>query len=101
MFVCIKGNYGYVFLSVSIYTRACLWESCSICCLQIVCGEGSDAKSLVKGANSYLKAVIVTLMEKVFNTVSEKTRAERWDKGKVVLEREGDNTVRGKIGGEE
>lgn len=59
-------------------------EPCSIACLQIVCGEGStdDTKSLVKGANSYLKAVILTLMEKVFNGVSEKTRAERWDDGK-------------------
>lgn len=37
----------------------------------------TDTKSLVKGANSYLKAVILTLMGKVFNGVSAKTRAER------------------------
>lgn len=38
--------------------------------------ERNDAKSLVKGANSPLKAVIPTLMEIVFNRLSEKTGRE-------------------------
>lgn len=48
---------------------------CATGCLQVVYAERNEAKSLVKGANSPLKAVIPTLMEIVFNRVSEKTAA--------------------------
>lgn len=65
-----------VFISVCICTRACLCKSCAIGCLQVVYAERTDAKSLVKGANSPLKAAIPTLMETVLNRVSENTGAE-------------------------
>lgn len=63
-----------LFICVCIWTRTCLCQPCAIGCLQVVYAERSDAKSLVKGANSLLKAVIPALMEIVFNRVSEKTR---------------------------
>lgn len=65
-------------VGVCICTRACLCEPCAIGCLQVVYAERNDAKSLVKGANSPLKAVIPTLMARVFNWVSEKTRERDW-----------------------
>lgn len=75
----MSGNKRCVCVSiwVCICARACLCKPCAIGCLQVVYAERNDAKSLVKGANSPLKAVIPTLMARVFNWVSEKTGGER------------------------
>lgn len=38
---------------------------CAIGCLQVVYAESNEAKSLVKGTNSLLKAVVPALMKTV------------------------------------
>ncbi len=55
-----------VFICVCICTGTCLCKLCAIGCLLVVYAESNDSKSLVKGANSPLKAVIPTLMKIVF-----------------------------------
>lgn len=74
-----------VFIYVCICTRPCLCKPWAIGCLQVIYAEKNDAKSLVKGANSLLKAVIPTLMEIVFNRVSEKTgqREMGWEEKEI------------------
>lgn len=84
-----------MFLSASASAQGvCLCKPCATGCLQVVYAERNDSKSLVKGANSPLKAVIPTLMEIVFSRVSEKTGAERRSGGEGDLKRKEENNVR-------
>lgn len=69
------------FIWVCMGSRAGLREPRATGCLQVVKGERNDGKSLVKGANSPLKAVILTLMEIVFGRGSEKTERRQEDGG--------------------
>lgn len=66
------------FICACIDLKVCLCHSGAIGCLQVIYSKKNDAKPLVKGTNSPLKAVILPLMEMVFNRVSGKTAAETW-----------------------
>lgn len=80
--VCIRGNYGCVFLSMFASTQRLVCASLALSLVyRLFAVKGVlmilNHQYIMKGANSYLKAVILTLMGKVFNGVSAKTRAER------------------------